>query len=228
MRFAILIALLTVVAGGCSTGADVTDRPDFTQGPEPTEEPFVEDPTPAPVTFETITIKGKGNKVAKFKIPEEAVGIATITHSGSRNFIVSTVDASGDETDLLVNEIGKYKGTVLFDESAGAHSVAFKIEASGSWTVVIKPLLSATNWDGVDTLKGSGDAVRELVPPSDGFVTLAMTYKGDGNFIVSAYSPDGIELLVNEIDSFKGEVLLPDGTFLLEVSADGPWSANPG
>jgi len=27
--------------------------------------------------------------------------------------------------------------------------------------------------------------------------------------------------------SYKGETLLPDGTFLLEVGADGSWSANP-
>lgn len=229
MRHAIGLLMIAFMAVGCSAGP-VADEPAFTTDPLETEAPLATlDAAEAPtfVTFKAITLKGKGNKVAKFKIPADAVGIATITYSGGSNFIVSSIDAGGDELDLLVNEIGKYKGTVLFDETDGAHSVAFKVESSGSWKIVIRPLSAAAKWDGKATLKGSGDAVYQIAPPSSGLVTLNLAHKGDGNFMVAAYSPDGIDLLANEIDNFKGETLLPDGTFLLEITAGGSWSAKP-
>ncbi len=60
-------------------------------------------------------------------------------------------------------------------------------------------------------------------------MTLDLTFNGTDNFIVHAYTADGIDGLANEIGNFSGQVLLPDGTLLLEVSADGgTWSAKPG
>ncbi len=37
----------------------------------------------------------------------------------------------------------------------------------------------------------------------------------------------GIDLHVNEIGKYRGETLIPDGTVLLEVNADGAWTVTP-
>jgi hypothetical protein len=186
-------------------------------------------PSPAPAaTFLEFTLKGKGKKIARFVKPPTAA-IAVITHAGKHNIIVDTIDTGGEEIDNLVNEIGKYKGTVLFDEEDGDMSVAFKIDADGAWTIVVKPVTAARVWDPSTTLKGAGDDVVHVQPASSGLVTLDLVFKGKHNFIVHAYSPDGVENLANEIGNFSGQVLLPDGTVLLEVLAhEGTWTATPG
>jgi hypothetical protein len=225
------LALALVGCGGGSINVDdpslPTDDPAFTDdvGSEVEEEP---DSEVAGYDFEPIRLSGKGSKVAKFSTPEGAAAIALISSSGRSTFAVWSISADGDENKLLVNEIGKYEGTVLFDELEGIHSVAFKVEASGSWKITVLPVNKAKKWDGVSTLKAKGDNVFQLSPASEGLTTVTLKFKGNGNFAVVSYSSSGIDLLANEIDDYSGETLLPDGTFLLEITADGSWSANPG
>jgi hypothetical protein len=178
----------------------------------------------APLPFEPITLKGRGDKVARFKIPADAAAIATIKATGRDNFAVWTLDASGSETDLLVNEIGAYAGTVLFDENEGDHSVAFEVTASGSWTIRVKPISAARVWEPTGSLKGKGDDVVQLTPPATGLSATDVRHTGKGNFAIWAYSTDGTDLLVNDIGRYSGQVLLPDGTFLLAITADGSWT----
>jgi hypothetical protein len=59
-------------------------------------------------------------------------------------------------------------------------------------------------------------------------MTLNLRHRGSSNFFVHAYTADSAELLVNEIGNFSGEVLIPDGTLLLTVGADGTWTGTPG
>ena len=93
----------------------------------------------------------------------------------------------------------------------------------------VRPVAEAKAWDLSTTLTGTGDSVHRLVSLSAGPVTLELTYNGNRNFIVQSYSDDGSEGLANEIGEFTGEVLLPGGTFLLEVTAgDGTWTATQG
>jgi hypothetical protein len=231
------IALLLTMAlatsiGACSGGSPSSTTAPGGGGPAAQTDRPVETPgstEPAVVDFKDVVLKGKGKKVAKFKIPEDAVAIAVISHKGRSNFIVHSLDASGELVDGLVNEIGNYTGTVLFDSDAGEHSVAFEIDADGPWTITIKPVGRAPAWDPSKVLKGRGDAVYRLSRPSSGLVTLDLVFKGDGNFIVHGYGSDGFEGLANEIDNFSGQVLLPDGTFLMEVIANGgTWTMTPG
>lgn len=190
--------------------------------PDPTPEPTPE-PTPPPAAsldFEPITLKGRGDKVARFRIPEDAAAMASINYSGSGNFAVWTLDSSGDETDLLVNEIGSYKGRVLFDESG--HSIAFKIEASGAWGITVNPIQKVPKWDGTEPRKGSSDDVVRLTRDTSPLATLKLSHRGAGNFAIWAYGSSGTDLLVNEIGRYSGEVLLGDA-FLFEIVADGDW-----
>ena len=231
-----LFALLAgfAIAGACSGGPGATSstgsgRGGAAQTDDPAGGPATGATDPSVVDFKDIIIKGKGKRVAKFTIPEDATAIAVIAHKGTSNFIVHSIDASGATLDGLVNEIGNYAGTVLSDTDAGEHSVAFGIDADGSWTITIKPVTRAPTWNASTVLKGRGDAVYRLSPPSSGLVTLDLVFKGDGNFIVHSYGNDGSEGLANEIDNFSGQVLLPDGTYLLEIVANGgAWSMTPG
>jgi len=91
---------------------------------------------------------------------------------------------------------------------------------------VVKPLSAAKQWDGSAGISGKGDQVVMLSGASSGATTIKN--KGHGNFSVTAYGPDGeyLDLLVNEIGSYSGEVLLPDNDpIVLSISAvGGTWS----
>jgi hypothetical protein len=220
-----------------SATTEPTDEASATPGattPEPTSEPPAETPTPSAIesvppspAFEAIALSGTGNAVPRFDIPEDAAAIAEISHSGGANFVVWAVDGSGSQTDLLVNTIGAYSGTVLFDEQAGSHTDAFEVEADGPWTITVEPVTEAFEWDGSEVLSGTGDDVVILDPPSSGLQSTTLTHDGSGNFAVWGYASGATDLLVNEIGNYSGEVLLADGTFLLEITATGSWTASP-
>jgi hypothetical protein len=142
---------------------------------------------------------------------------------GAANFAVWALGESGEKQALLVNTIGNYTGTVLFDQKTGEHSVAMDVEADGAWTIEIKPVTAAFKWDGKKALVGAGDDVAILNPASSGLKSATITHQGDGNFAVWAYGPS-TDLLVNTIGPGSEETLMPDGTFLLQISADGPWT----
>lgn len=235
MKKVALLFVLAAFMGGCAstgvTGPDLaTQRPAATQPPgaQATDAPTDEAPTAeGAVAFTPIQLSGKGAKVPKFSIPEGTPAIATFTYRGSDNFIVSSLAADGSENDGLVNVIGNYNGTVLFDENDGVHSVAFKIETTGSWTALIEPVTKAPVWDGSAAYKGTGDKVVHLSPPSSGLTTATFAYRGESNFIVTGYSSSGADGLVNEIGNYSGDIALPDGTFLITVESEGGWSITP-
>ena len=177
-----------------------------------------------PLAFPPIELTGRGDRVVKFTIPVDTPAIAKATHSGSSNFAVVALAADGSSNDLLINEIGKYSGTVLFDEDVGVHTVAFEVTASGSWTITVKPITSARKWDGATKLSGKGDDVVLMDPPTGLFETATIKHAGESNFAVIAYASDGSDLIVNEIGSYTGQVVLPDATLLFEVTADGSWT----
>lgn len=75
------------------------------------------------------------------------------------------------------------------------------------------------------TLSGRGqDVTRKFVAP--GPVSIArFEHSGESNFIVTAYGPEGEDLLVNEIGDYTGSrPLFGEGTYYFDVDADGPWS----
>lgn len=182
---------------------------------------------PAAAAFSPITLSGSGAKVASFTIPASAPGIAVISASGSSNFVVESLASDGSTNDLLVNEIGRYAGTVLFDADAGEHSVAFKVDADGSWTITVKPITSARTWSPSSSLSGAGDDVLRLVPAASGLKVVALKHSGESNFAIWGYGSGGSALLVNEIGSYSGETTLGSGTSLVQVTADGSWSMTP-
>ena len=124
------------------------------------------------------------------KSPKRLAAIAAATHTGSANFAIATISESGEQNDLLVNTIGNYTGTVLFDEQNGQHSVAFEVTADGPWTITIQPVTDARAWDGQAELTGTGDDVVKIDPALSGLVTANVSHDGEGNFAIIAYGGD--------------------------------------
>lgn len=233
----IVIAIAANLGGDPAETARETPTPGPSRSDESTlsAEPTAAAPTvaatpivtlPPEPAFAPIQLSGVGSSVPRFDIPADEAAIATLTHSGAANFIVWAVGETGEQQDLLVNTIGGYTGTVLFDEASGSHSVAFDIEADGPWTIEIKPITDAFRWDGSAALSGVGDDVAILDPPSSGLKSVTVTHQGDGNFMIWAYGPS-TDLLVNEIGPYSGEALLNDGTVFFEIGANGPWTISP-
>ena len=219
-----IIVYVTPGAPLASQPAAVASPPPPVASPAPSGAPQA--PSAAPVAeFSPIALSGSGAKVARFSIPDGSAAIAKITASGSAdNFAVESLAADGSQNDLLVNTIGAYSGTVLFDQNAGVHSVAFRITASGRWTIKIEPVTSARSWDGTGTLSGKGDDVVAISPPASGLTTITATHMGTANFVITSYDSSGSNLLVNEIGHYSGQTTLPDGSFLLSINADGAWT----
>jgi len=178
--------------------------------------------TPATAHADT-KFRGRGDDVVRIHTTKKP-GIIRFTHNGESNFIVHTVDPRGKTSEYLVNVIGPYDGTVLYNDYGTKGTSGLAIKADGSWTATFMPLSKARCWCAA-TIRGRGDQVLKL-SPTRGLRTMRAAHAGDANFIVHAYTRPGSfsDLLVNEIGRYKGKVLLPAGTRLVTVHADGPWT----
>jgi hypothetical protein len=177
---------------------------------------------PAPTLPADQTYTGHGSKVIKLNLDQGHLHTATITYQGSANFIVTTIDGSGQEIDLLVNEIGGYSGTTPIDFKDTAPA-ALKIDAAGTWKVIIKVAEEAPLWTG--KMSGKGDTVVRISPDAvSGLTTVSFTHNGSSNFVVEVYTHDNWDLLVNEIGSYSGETVLPSDAVLVVIGADGNWT----
>lgn len=175
---------------------------------------------PAPQEYE-----GSGDTVLEIDEPHDDIGLARISHTGGGNFAVWTVDSSGNTSELLVNEIGDYEGSVLYNVDA-EESAALEITADGPWNIALEPLSAAREWTG-SAAAGAGDEVLRLAWEPEGLESIAMSHSGEANFAVWAYG-EGRDLLANEIGDYEGEALLPPGTEILGVTADGEWELHRG
>ena len=223
-----VVVVIAAVAGGndSSAGSSAqapgasTDRVQDEPAAEPVEEPAAEPgPEPAPQPdFAPINYSGAGDTVLSVDIPATTAShvMVRITHNGTRNIAVWSLDADLNEVDLLVNDIGAYDGTTIL----AADAVGLSIEADGAWTVTIEPIAAAATFS--DAISGSGDSVV-VYTGGKGIATL--THTGERNFAVWAYPESGSDdLMVNEIGTYKGQTIIPGGPAVLVVTADGDWS----
>lgn len=195
-----------------STQAETTEVPQ--------EEPEEESAAPAA----DVVYSGTGDSILEITLPAgpDSIGIATLTHSGSRNFAVWSLDQNLNQDDLLVNTIGNYSGTVVFNLSTSTRITAFEISADGAWTVTLRDVQTVRTLEEGSAATGQGDDV--LVYFGDTSIA-TLEHSGTQNFAIWSYSDTaGDDLLVNEIGSYSGEVRWPSGPALIDISADGPWS----
>jgi hypothetical protein len=80
------------------------------------------------------------------------------------------------------------------------------------------------------TIRGRGADVVPIQAAQDLQPVVTGRHRGESNFAVTLIGygdTSGSNLLFNEIGNFQGETLvdeMPEGSYLLEVAADGPWT----
>ncbi|WP_182908092.1 hypothetical protein [Microbispora sp. H13382] len=178
--------------------------------------------TPAAAHADT-TYRGEGDDVVRIHATKKP-GLIRFTHDGESNFIVHAVDPHGRAGEYLVNEIGPYTGTVLYNDYGTRGTSGLEIKADGYWTATFLPLAKARCWCSA-TIRGTGDQVLKL-SPTRGLHTVRAAHNGEANFIVHANIRIGSygDLLFNQIGRYRGKALLPVGTRLVTVHADGAWT----
>lgn len=154
-------------------------------------------------------------------IAKHATGpaILVINHTGGSNFAVKSLDSSLESTDLLVNEIGPYGGTVILDGNSRGETAALEITAGGAWTITLKPLTGVKSYDGSAPITGRGDDVFYYKGSAK---AATFSHNGSSNIAVKNFGARS-SLLVNEIGAYTGTVVWAPG--LYQVNADGDWSA---
>lgn len=170
--------------------------------------------------FDTVTLSGTGDDVVDLPVTGTPV-IMDISYSGESNFIVKTVDSSGDTCDLIANEIGAYTGTKT-TYSDYKDATMLEINASGSWSITIRPMNTMSKLKSGNTY--TGDGVYYIDEPS--LTKLKVSNTGNSNFIVRGVGINDSELLVNEIGDYDGTVLWTESQSFLIVTSDGSWSVS--
>lgn len=189
--------------------------------PEPESTPDPE-PEPEQVSAEPQSFSGTGSEVVILEPFGEDVFFATVTHSGSSNIALWSVDENGQDIDLLVNDIGNYAGQVAFNFREDP--AAIRVEADGEWTIELVHLSEAPRWDGEAPYEAKGDSIVIVDGVADGLTPVALTHDGESNFAIWAWGESHPDLIVNDIGAYDGTTLLPDGSLVLQVNADGTWT----
>lgn len=179
--------------------------------------------TTSPFEFtERIELSGSGDDVVDLEIPGGEPAILIISYRGSGNFAVWTNDSYGDQLDLVVNTIGTYSGVRPINLAEGEEVSFLEITAEGSWAITAAPLFYADTIPASGDYSGRGDDVL-LDLESTGASRATITHSGTDNFAIWVYG-DETDLIVNEIGRYQGTVLVPAGTILWDITADGTWA----
>ena len=95
-----------------------------------------------------------------------------------------------------------------------------KIMASGDWTIQISAVRTAVELPG----PGRADGVYLY---GGGTRRLELSHTGSGNFVVHTYASGsfGRNCLVNSFGSYRGTVPIRKGPAVVEIVADGSWTA---
>ena len=189
--------------------------PTFTERPEPTS-------TLVPTARPPLLFEGTGAQVVDMDWGGQPA-IVHVVYKGSSYFGVTSHDANNEQIALLVNTVGSYDGVVPLDLHDSDYTRRLVVDASGPWTIEVKPVTDIDILRVPGTIEGSGDYMFALKGGSPDIAKI--TSASDAYFGVEGYSQSsGHDLLVNEVGAYSGTVLLTRDTFLMIVTADGPWS----
>lgn len=194
---------------------NITNTPSSTNTPRPTSTPT---PKPKP-----ILIEGSGDDVVEVD-KWDGPAIVDIVSKSDGHFSVKSYSENGEDLDLLVNRIGPYIGKVTMDLMVigNTQTSLLEINSRGDWSISIYPIdrKYINQMDAPGYYENNTDDVVFV----DGTSRTATFTCMDGHFAVWGIS-ERSDLLINEIAPYEGKVMIPDGLFLLIVSAESNWSA---
>lgn len=155
--------------------------------------------------------------------PLDELWYMEITGNVSGNhFAVKGYDSFGEYTELFVNTLEPYSGSVFELEQS---TRMLEVTSTGDWTVRVKPLSSAPVLPINEAYSGSGDAV--LLVPSGCTSAKITGNSGSNHFAVKGYG-DYYDLLVNTLDPYSGTVRLERNIVVLTITAEGSWQITVG
>lgn len=187
--------------------------------------------TPPAPSQSPISLSGHSDSVSPDFSVANGILVAQMSYAAGSNFTVWLKNAaSGENEDLLANDIGAYRGSRAALVPAGRYF--FDVDASGAWQIKVLeaahlPQDSAPPYQ----YSGNGSAVPATFLLQAGRADFALTHSGRSNFAVWLYDVNRkrrIDLLANEIGPWRGStsVRVDGGWYLLDIEADGAWSAS--
>ena len=205
------------LAAGAGSGPSSSSSDVSTPAATPTP---AHTPTAAPVPAD-VSYSGTGDSVIPITLPDgaDSPGIASFTEKGSGNFAVWSLDANAQQLELLVNTIGGYSGTRLFDVQSSQHTTSLQITADGAWTVTLHSIRSLRQFT-ESGATGHGDDVLVYQGKAG---AAKISHDGASNFAIWEYG-DSSDLVVNQIGAYSGVVRWTTGPSLVAITADGNWS----
>ena len=171
-----------------------------------------------------IKLSGSGDTATDMMGLKAGYIIVEGSHTGGSNFAVKLQNEDGEDLELLVNEIGNYKGKT-FAEIPADGNYYLNVTADGSWNFAISQEPPVEMVDLPNKFSGTGDDIVFFNAKSDNY-KFNFTHTGTSNFAVLL---NGSGLMVNEIGNYTGSMrqkLETDGYYLLVIKADGKWTAN--
>ncbi|ANN20864.1 hypothetical protein SD37_38285 [Amycolatopsis orientalis] len=169
-------------------------------------------PKPGPQPPETHS--GKGNASVPMTWPMRLGFVTFDCPKCSGHVAVNT------ENELIVNDIGPYKGTQWINDMPGHQARTFTVKANAAWTLTITDESGLPVLEPGKTLSGKRDAV---VSVPDAVSSVAVTTKGNGNTAVWVHSGDFSDLPVNQLGDYKGSVPV-SGPAVVSLEGDGSWT----
>lgn len=179
------------------------------------------------VPEEVARIQGYGDDILSFVEPVDGVAFLEIRgNQGDDHFAVWSLSPSLEQDDLLVNTTSPYGGVCVIGLQGPV--AALQMSATGPWDVrfVAPSELPTLN----DEVSGSGDSViflRDDFESVAAATILRVNAQCDGNITLWVHG-DVSDLLVNDMDSYSGAVVVPSGAQYLVLTCDGPWSLSAG
>jgi hypothetical protein len=128
--------------------------------------------------------------------------------------------AVNTENELIVNDIGPYKGTQWINDIPDDQAKTFTIKANAAWKLTITDESALPVLRPGKPLAGKRDAV---VSVPEGVSSVAVITKGNGNTAVWVHSGDYSDLPVNQLGDYKGSVPVP-GPAHVSLEGDGTWT----
>jgi len=232
----VILVLLIVLAELCGGGRENSKEGSTTnsdsdakeeakkEAPAKKKESAAPAEEPAP-----INLSGNGQMATNPFELESGLAIFTMTHQGQRNFIVGLIDSSGkDVNPVVANSIGPSEVSKAVNIPRKADHL-LNVNADGPWTIEVnQPRPSSA--PATTSFDGSGDAATSLFELSSGLHTINMGHQGERNFIVSLLDKNGKAVdpvVANEIgvaNPSKAVRVPKEDIYLLNVTADGPWT----
>lgn len=176
----------------------------------------------------TFQAQGQGSQATKKFNLKPGLAVFQIEGNGKSNFIIDLIDgASGKSVANLVNEIGKFDGTLATGiRKEGEYLL--KIQGDGAWDVAVgQPKPAEITKPG--NIQGQGYDVSEFVGLNEGLAVFEFDYQGEGPFSVWMLDANGkpVEHLLNVRGKYHGSKptnIEEQGTYLFNVEAEGNWT----